>query len=220
MRRGIAVSPGVAVGTAYCIHEILVSPEKERLEDDEVAAELAAYESAREKTAADLHALQSKVENQLGHHEAAIFAVHEAILRDRDFTHKVRTWIVDDRLTAATALQRLLEHYGYLFARTRDSYLRDRLNDVRDVILRISSHLNALNLPKTPVAQRAADPGRRRAPALACRGPRRHRHPRNRHANRESHQPRRDHRPESRHSRCLGRQRHSPPRDHGRYDRG
>ena len=27
MHKGIAVSPGVAVGSAYCIHEIFVDPE-------------------------------------------------------------------------------------------------------------------------------------------------------------------------------------------------
>ena len=39
MRKGIAVSPGVAVGTAYCIHEIFVNPDTQRLEDREVTAE-------------------------------------------------------------------------------------------------------------------------------------------------------------------------------------
>ena len=36
MRRGIAVSPGVAVGTAYCLDEIYVSPDTKRLEDREI----------------------------------------------------------------------------------------------------------------------------------------------------------------------------------------
>lgn len=147
MRKGIAVSPGVAVGTAYCILEIFVNPDTKRLEDSEVTAELAAYESARDRTAADLHALRTKVESQVGREEAAIFAVHEAILRDADFTHKVRSWIVDDRLTAAAALHQLLNHYTSLFARTRDNYLKDRVNDVRDVIVRLSAHMSEVLKP-------------------------------------------------------------------------
>jgi phosphoenolpyruvate-protein phosphotransferase (PTS system enzyme I) len=142
MRKGIAVSPGVAVGTAYCIHEIFVNPDTKRLEDSEVTAELAAYESARDRTAADLNALRLKVEGQVGHDEAAIFAVHEAILRDADFTDKVRAWIVDDRLTAAASLHKLLGHYTSLFSRTRDNFLKDRVDDVRDLIVRLSSHLS------------------------------------------------------------------------------
>jgi len=143
MRKGIPVSPGVAVGTAYCIHEIFVNPDTKRLEDNEVTSELANYETARDKAAVELRALQHKVATQVGHNEATIFGVHESILRDGAFTNKVRAWIVDDRLTAQTALHRLLEQYTVLFAKTNDEYLKERLNDVRDVIVRLSSHLIA-----------------------------------------------------------------------------
>jgi phosphotransferase system enzyme I (PtsI) len=149
MRKGIAVSPGVAVGTAYCIHEIFVNPDTKRLEDSEVTAELAAYEAARDRTTADLQALHTKVERQVGRDEAAIFTVHESILRDADFTDKVRAWIVDDRMQAAAALHQLLNHYTSLFARTRDSYLKERLNDVRDVVVRLSTHLTDVLKPET-----------------------------------------------------------------------
>lgn len=142
MRKGIAVSPGVACGTAYCIREIFVNPDTKRLEDREVTAELARYETARDRTVADLHAFQKKVESQVGHDEAAIFAVHEAILRDAVFTNKIRAWIVNDRLSAQAALHRLLNEYASLFARTKDEYLKERLNDVRDVVVRLSSRLS------------------------------------------------------------------------------
>jgi len=142
MRKGIAVSPGVAVGTAYCISEIFVNPDTKRLEDSEVTAELARYETARDKTAADLRALEAKVTSQVGREEAAIFAVHETILRDAAFTNKIRHWIVEDRLSAQASLHRLLEQYTQLFAKTQDEYLRERVNDVRDVVVRISAHLS------------------------------------------------------------------------------
>jgi phosphoenolpyruvate-protein phosphotransferase (PTS system enzyme I) len=144
MRKGIPVSPGVAVGVAYCIHEIFVDPNTQRLEDHEATAELAQYESARDRAAQDLRALQHKVEAQVGHQEAAIFGVHESILRDAAFTEKIRLWITRDRLTAQLALQRLLSEYAKLFTRTQDEYLRERLNDVRDVVLRLNSHLTTV----------------------------------------------------------------------------
>jgi phosphotransferase system enzyme I (PtsI) len=153
MRKGIAVSPGVAVGTAYCIHDIFVNPDTKRLEPHQVTAELAAFESARDKTAKDLRALQNKVESQLGRDEAAIFAVHEGILRDHDFTEKIRSWIADERLTAAAALHQLLEHYTVLFTRTHDSYFKERLNDLRDVVVRISGHLSEVVQPDSKALQ-------------------------------------------------------------------
>jgi len=142
MRKGIPVSPGVAVGTAYCIHEIFVNPDTKRLEDNEVTAELARYEAARDKAATELRALKTKVAAQVGDEAAAIFGVHESILRDQAFTSKVRSWIVEDRQGAQSALHRLLEQYAALFAKTNDEYLKERLNDVRDVVVRISAHLS------------------------------------------------------------------------------
>ena len=66
MRKGIAVSPGVTVGTAYCIHEIYVNPSTKRLAQGEVATELARYEDARERSLKDVRALRRKVESQVG----------------------------------------------------------------------------------------------------------------------------------------------------------
>src|SRR5687767_8923381 len=113
MRKGIPVSPGVAVGTAYCIQEIFVNPDTKRLEDNEITAELANYETAR----------------------------------DRALTNKVRGWIVNDRLDSQSALGRLLDEYTVLFSRTSDEYLKERLNDLRDVVVRVSAHLSTHSAP-------------------------------------------------------------------------
>jgi phosphoenolpyruvate-protein phosphotransferase (PTS system enzyme I) len=148
MRRGIGVSPGVVVGTAYCINEIFVNPTTRRLEAEEVMPELARYEQARDAAATDLHALYSKVSSQVGPQEAAIFQAHEAILRDPSFTKKIRSWIVDQRQSASYALNQVLQEYTALFEKTEDGYIRERLADVRDVILRISGHLTEVLHPE------------------------------------------------------------------------
>ena len=142
MRRGIAVSPGVAVGTAYCLHEVFVNPGTERINDREISAELARYETACDRAAADLRALRRKVTKQVGQQEGAIFGVHESILQDSAFRNKVRTAIIDERLSAQSALHQLLNEYTSLFARTKDQYFRERLTDVRDVVVRLSAHLS------------------------------------------------------------------------------
>ncbi len=148
MRKGIGVSPGVAVGTAYCIHEIFVNPNTRQLAADQVFPELARYEAARDAAATDLRSLYTKVASQVGKHEAAILQAHESILRDPAFNEKIRHWIVDRRQTAPYALDQVLREYTKLFARTKDQYLRERMADVRDVVVRISGHLSeVLNSP-------------------------------------------------------------------------
>ncbi|MBI2825781.1 MAG: phosphoenolpyruvate--protein phosphotransferase [Planctomycetia bacterium] len=142
MRKGIAVSPGVVVGKAYCIHDIFVNPKTRRLAEDSIFAELRRYEIARERTAADLHALHQKVASQVGAEQAAVFHAHETILHDPAFTAKVRARIVDHHEAAPAALEHVLAEYTALFTRMEDEYLRERLVDVRDVIIRLSGHLS------------------------------------------------------------------------------
>ncbi len=141
MRRGISVSPGVAVGTAFCIHEIFVNPARMYVGEADTAAELARYETARERAKHDLSTLESTIGDQAGRDAAAIFAAQGAILRDLALTDKVRTWILEERTSAQAALQRLLELYKTVFSRVEDACLKERLDDIRDVILRINSHL-------------------------------------------------------------------------------
>ena len=45
-------------------------------------------------------------------------------------------------MTAQTALHRLLSEYASLFARTDDEYLKERLDDVRDVVVRLSAYVS------------------------------------------------------------------------------
>ncbi len=140
MRRGIPVSPGVAVGTAYCINEIFVNPVRQHLGDSEVASELAKYEAARERAQNDLAAFESAAASPGGSGTAGIFAAQAAILRDPAFTKNVVNWI-EEKISAQAALLRLYEHYEGVFSRVQDEYLKERLADIRDVIHRINSHL-------------------------------------------------------------------------------
>ena len=142
MRKGIAVSPGVTIGTAYCINEVFVAPDRVTLRPDEVASELARFETARKKSIADVRALHIKLERQVGKDAAAVFAVHESILQDGTLVGKVHQWMTQDNLSAQAALARLVEYYRELLANTTDDYLRERLDDIRDVVMRLTSYLS------------------------------------------------------------------------------
>ncbi|HBE71669.1 MAG TPA: phosphoenolpyruvate--protein phosphotransferase [Planctomycetaceae bacterium] len=142
MRKGIAVSPGVTIGTAYCIHEVFVDPSRGELTPDEIPGELARFDNARKRSIADLQALRQKVEKQVNKEASAIFAVHESILLDATLVGKVRTDIRDRQLTAQAALANLLEHYRSVFESAKDAYLRERFADIRDVVERLTSYLS------------------------------------------------------------------------------
>ena len=103
---------------------------------------MARYEAARDKVSTELKNLQRKVESQVGPEEGSIFQTHRSILRDVAFTKKVREWIVDDRLQAQAALKQLMDEYERIFSKAKDDYLRERLADIRDVVIRLTAHLS------------------------------------------------------------------------------
>jgi phosphotransferase system enzyme I (PtsI) len=146
MRKGIAVSPGVVVGTAYCIQEIFVPTDTPRLNADETVAEVAKFEVAQQKVATELRALREKVTLQVGEKEGAIFATHEAILNDPSFTNNVLERIQRQHSSAQAALHAFLMEYTASFSNksSHDSFIRERLADVRDVIVRLSAHLSKI----------------------------------------------------------------------------
>ena len=139
------------MGTAYCIEQIFVDPCAKPLKQNEIAAELSRYELACERALTDLRALRRKVEVQVGSEAAGVFRVHEAILVDPSFQSKIRNWISQDRVTSQAALHRLLNEYTSLFARTKDEYLKERLADVRDVVIRLSAHITDVLKPDSGV---------------------------------------------------------------------
>ena len=144
IRRGIAVSPGVAIGKAYCVDEVIGHLEPHELNGIDVTTELARLDQAWTAAAEDLHAMHTKVATQVGPQEAEIFHTHEMILHDPAFVNKVREWITREHLSARAALHHVMNEYTSLFARIKDEYLKERLADVRDVISRLHTHLASI----------------------------------------------------------------------------
>jgi phosphotransferase system enzyme I (PtsI) len=142
MRRGIAISPGIAIGAAYCIEAIFVNPDHVKLSEAEVPAELARLDAAVESVAADLRKLQSRVDFQLGKDAAAVFAVHESILRDPAMAGRLRDSVRRERVSSQEGLRRIMEEYDQLMASHSDALLRERISDVRDVGQRLSTYLS------------------------------------------------------------------------------
>ncbi len=142
MRKGIAVSPGVTIGKAYCIHDVYVDPKLTHVQPSEVDAELARFENARRRSIADLRTLQEKVVVQVSKDAAAIFAVHETILQDTALLNKVRGFIQNDHMSAPAALSKTMDYYRTLLSRASDDYMRERVADIRDVVERLTSFLS------------------------------------------------------------------------------
>lgn len=142
MRKGIGVSPGVVVGVAHRVESVLGLIEQQGLDHPgQIPAEIERFDRAVMDAVADLEALIQKVAHELGDSAADIFKGHIQIVNDPALVSKVHELISSRQMTALSALQTVMQTYAAQFARIEQDYFRERMSDVRDVILRIGSHL-------------------------------------------------------------------------------
>jgi phosphoenolpyruvate-protein phosphotransferase len=141
MKKGVPVSPGVAVARAYCVDEVLARREPLKLDEAALSGEISRFDRACAAAAEELDAIVARVSKQLGEGEAAIFRSHRLLLRDVAFIGKVKSLILHRHIDASTALHETLEEYTALFAQIEDEYLRERMTDLRDVVGRITGQL-------------------------------------------------------------------------------
>jgi phosphotransferase system enzyme I (PtsI) len=142
MRKGIGVSPGVVVGIAHRVESVLGTIEQETLANPGlVAAEIERFDRAVAASAAELETVVQKVAEVLGASEADIFKSHLQIVNDPGLLSKVHSLIEQQYLTALSALQVVMNSYATQLARSQQELFRERMTDIRDVVLRIESHL-------------------------------------------------------------------------------
>jgi phosphoenolpyruvate-protein phosphotransferase (PTS system enzyme I) len=155
-KRGVPVSPGVAVAPAYCVDEVLARREPATLDLAALSGEVQRFDAACAAASQELDAIAARVTKAVGPGEAAIFQAHRMLLRDPALVGRVRTAILNRHVDAQTALHELLDEYGKLFSQIKDEYLQGRMADIRDVVGRLMAHLSlqqtdaALN-PHEPV---------------------------------------------------------------------
>jgi phosphotransferase system enzyme I (PtsI) len=142
MKKGVPVSPGVAVARAFRLDDGLAQREAKHLEVAALSGEIRRLDDACTAAAHEMDSLIARVNKQVGANEAAIFQAHRALLRDPALIGKVKSTILNRHVDARTALQEALEEYTELFSQIEDAYLKERMVDIRDVIGRIVGHLS------------------------------------------------------------------------------
>src|SRR4051794_17977542 len=153
LKKGIPVSPGVAVARAFCVDSVLARRQTSHLDVGSIAAEVRRFEGAVAAAGADLDAIVDRVARQVGEDEAAIFRAHRLLLRDVALVGKVKSIISTRRVDATTALLDTLEEYTNLFSRINDEYLQERIADIRDVVGRLLAQLALREVPHVADAQ-------------------------------------------------------------------
>lgn len=134
---GQGVSNGVVYGPAYVITADALRVPQRSISEDEVEAELSRFEDALAATRADIERVKSALVRANKGDEAAIFDSHILILEDEALIDSARRRIRDDRMNVEFAFSSLVLEAVERIEKSENSYLRERVRDIRDVEHRV-----------------------------------------------------------------------------------
>ena len=137
---GKSVYKGTAIG------EIRVLKKKDslvkRVHTDDVEAELARLEDAKQQTLAQLQSLYEKALQEVGEANAAIFEVHQMMLEDEDYQDAILGMIRNEEVNAEYAVAVTGDNFAEMFANMDDEYMQARSADVKDISNRLVENLS------------------------------------------------------------------------------
>ncbi|HPB79690.1 MAG TPA: phosphoenolpyruvate--protein phosphotransferase [Sedimentibacter sp.] len=133
--KGLGVSPGIGIGKAVVIDKASINITKNYIKDagNELDRLMNAIEAAKEQ----LNELYVSTIDELGEKEAQIFKSHEMMLEDDTFISDVENRIKQEGVNAEYALNETSNVYIKMFQSIEDEYLRERAEDIKDVMNRV-----------------------------------------------------------------------------------
>ena len=137
---GIGASEGVAVGPAFVPATGKPEPERDRITEDEVEAELQRFKVAVEAVAGNLSETGDSLRASGSEEEAGIFDFHVEMAEDPELASEVEERVRNLQSPEAAVLA-VGEEYAAGYAAMDDEYLAARADDVRDVTRQISARL-------------------------------------------------------------------------------
>jgi len=141
IKKGIAVSPGIAISKALIIDSEDYRIPLRSIAFSQRAAEVQRVRNAFKEAAKELTQLQaSQEENEQGRIKD-IFAVHLRFLRDRSLRKKITDLVHSESVTAEYAVSTTMREIASRFTRVKDPYISERAADIYDIERRLLRQL-------------------------------------------------------------------------------
>lgn len=141
IKRGIAVSPGVAIGPALVLDSEWFRIPQRAIPADQIDSERERLRHALAQAAAETRANQEAVTAKLGPQYGAIFGAHALMLTDPALGREIETLIENDHFAVEYAVSRVMRRYAKALESIEGGYLADRVADLFDIEKRILRHL-------------------------------------------------------------------------------
>ncbi len=157
--RGVAASPGVALGPVFVyapepIQAAGVAQRRAR----SAAEEKAALQQALAEASAELMTLSAQVSQEMSQDEAGIFEAQAMMLQDPTLSEPAEQLIDAEGLDAATAITRAVEEQARQLEALENETLAARGADLRDALQRVLRRLHGVSAPD--LAEQLAAQGR------------------------------------------------------------
>src|SRR3989338_4419128 len=98
--KGIAASPGVAIGKAFLIDSEELSIAKRSIKESAIPKEITRFEDALTKTRAEILNIRDKITQEIGQEHGDIFNAHLMVIEDRALIEEVIGRIKKEKLTS------------------------------------------------------------------------------------------------------------------------
>ena len=140
IKKGIAVSAGIAVAPAFLLdsEEFVIS--RQRVPATAIPSQIKRFLRAQEKASDEVEALLEVVKREVGTEGVAILQMHLMLLKDPDFHKDVEKWIREGPHSAEYAVARAAKTVLKRFQSSK-SFISQRGSDIRDMEHRLLRHL-------------------------------------------------------------------------------
>ncbi|HEV8097258.1 MAG TPA: phosphoenolpyruvate--protein phosphotransferase [Burkholderiales bacterium] len=134
---GASVSAGITIGHAHLVSSARLEVAHYEIAAASVPAELFRFDAALARARQELAALEAHVPADAPHEIGAFVNLHRMILDDSSLSQAPRELIRERRYNAEWALVQQMEKLVEQFEEMEDAYLRERRQDIQQVVERV-----------------------------------------------------------------------------------
>ena len=154
---GTAVSAGITIGRAHLVSSARLEAAHYEIAESAVQAEIFRFDAALSRARQELSALQGHVPQDAPGELDAFIQLHRMILEDSSLSQAPKELIRGRRMNAEWALVQQMEKLVAQFEEIEDPYLRERRQDIEQVVERVLKALAGADGAPQPPASAEGD---------------------------------------------------------------
>ncbi len=146
--KGIAASPGIAIGKVHLYRDDVPRIPRYRISEDQLETERQRLHAAIARAGEDIKTIQTENNNDSDVDESKILDSHLMMLKDPSFLSSIDDRMQQEQLNIEWILARTVRDMTNKLADSDDEYLRERVTDIHDMAKRVLDHLLKRSRPR------------------------------------------------------------------------